>query len=223
MIEPEVTAALGRRYLAFLIDSSLVVATGLGAAFSQSKSFDVVGRDTQGQPLVDPAEFPQIEELLDFELFGRTGAFGRPFVRFQEIGDTVRVFGGDSYRFGLIAALLAALVVFALIPMVLKRTLGMLPFGIGIRTTTGQVAGPHRHLLRTLGLAVDLVPFVLPGAVGFLAARGSTFRQRIGDRIAGTTVVDLRALELADIPAEKIDLRLSELSLIHISEPTRPY
>ncbi len=36
MIEPEVTAVLGRRLLAFLIDSSLVAATGLGVAFQQS-------------------------------------------------------------------------------------------------------------------------------------------------------------------------------------------
>jgi len=206
MIEPEVTAVLGRRLLAFLIDSSLVAATGLGVAFQRSSAFAVVGRDSDDNALVDPGEFSAIEELLDFELFGRSEILGIPVVRAQELGDSYRVFAADSYQSGLLAALVAALVLFGLVPMVLRRTLGMVPVGIGIRKTDGTRAGIGAHLVRTVVGFIDAIPLVIPGALGFITARASKHRQRLGDRVAKTVVVNIKALRDSDIAGERIDL-----------------
>lgn len=208
MIEPEVTAVLGRRLLAFLIDSSLVAATGLGVAFRSSTAFAVVGRDPDDNPFVDPEEFEAIEDMLDFELFGQSEILGFPVVRAQELGDSYRVFGADSYQSGLLAALVAALVLFGLVPIVLQRTLGMVPFGLGIRTTSGTKAGVVAHLKRTIMGFVDAIPFVIPGVLGFITARGSTHRQRLGDRIGKTTVVSVKALRESGIAGETVDLDL---------------
>lgn len=208
MIEPEVTAVLGRRLLAFLLDSSLVAATGLGTAFLTSTAFPVVGRDDAGKALVDPAEFESMRELLDFELLGRSEILGLEVVRAQEFGDSVRVFGASSYAWGLIAAAIAAVILFGIVPMFLKRTIGMLPFGIGIKRTDGTKAGARAHLTRTLVGFFDAIPFVIPGLMGFVMAKGSSHRQRFGDRMAKTVVVDLKALVLSEAPQEKIDLGL---------------
>lgn len=208
MIEPDVTAVLGRRLFAFLIDSSLVAATGLGVAFQSSTAFAVVGRDNVDKALVDPSEFEPMQELLDFELLGQSEILGVEVVRAQEFGDSVRIFSQDSYTFGLLAAALAALVVFGIIPMFLKRTIGMVPVGLGIKKTDGTNAGAGAHLVRTIVGFFDAIPFIIPGALGFLAARGSSYRQRLGDRAAKTTVVDLKALALSEAPREAIDLGL---------------
>ena len=208
MIEPEVTAVLGRRLLAFLIDSSLVVATGLGVAFQTSTAFAVVGRDPADKALVDPAEFQAMEEMLDFELFGQSEILGVPIVRAQELGDSVRVFSSDSYQFGLLAAAAAALILFGLVPAIMQRTIGMLPLGIGIKKSDGSRAGIGTHLVRTVVGVIDAVPFVIPGALGFATARASRHRQRLGDRIAKTVVVDLKALRSSLVAVEKVDLDL---------------
>lgn len=194
MIEPDVTAVLGRRLLAFLLDSSLVAATGLGVAFQNSTAFSVVGRDPEDKALVDPAEFEAMEAMLDFEILGQSEILGFPIVRAQELGDSVRVFGEDSYVSGLSAAAIAAVVLFGVIPILLQRTLGMLPLGLGIRRTDGSRAGIVSHLVRTVVGFIDAIPFVIPGALGFIAARSSSHRQRLGDRFAKTTVVDVKAL-----------------------------
>jgi uncharacterized RDD family membrane protein YckC len=208
MIEPEVTAVLGRRSLAFLIDASLVVVTGLGVAFQTSTAFAVVGRDAADKALVDPAEFESMEEMLDFELFDQSEIFGYPVVRAQEIGDSVRVFSADSYQFGLIAAAVAALVLFGLVPAVLQRTIGMLPLGLGIRKTDGTRADVGAHLKRTIVGVLDAVPFVIPGVLGFVTSLASRHHQRLGDHIAKTVVVDLDALQTARAPGEKVELHL---------------
>lgn len=190
MIEPEVTAVQGRRYLALLLDSSLVAATGLWAAYSQSTALTVVGRDAADEPLVDPSEFERMESLLDFELFGQSEILGVNVVRAQEIGDSMRIFGEDSYLWGLIGAVAAALVVFLIIPTLIQRTLGMLPFGLAIRSIDGDKASVGAHLRRSLGGILDAVPIIVPGLLGFLVAGTSAHHQRIGDRIASTVVVD---------------------------------
>lgn len=208
MIEPEATAGLGRRYLAFLLDSSLVLAAGFGVAFQQSAAFAVVGRDADDAPLVDPDEFGAMRELLEFEVLGRSEILGRPIVRAQEIGDSVRIFGADSYQLGFIAAAVAALTVFGLIPMLLQRTLGMVPLGLGIKKTDGSNPGPGAHLLRSIVGVVDALPVVIPGLIGFLIARGPGLRQRLGDRVARTSVVNLHSHRLAEIPEEEVSTRL---------------
>lgn len=192
MIEPRMTAVSGRRYLALLIDSALVTAAGLAVAFMRSDSFAVIGRDDAGNPLVDPSEFDRMEELLTFDVFGRSEILGINLVRAQEIGDSVRIFGADSYQWGLVAAALASLVVFYTIPAATQRTIGMLPFGLEIRGIDGQRASVGAHLKRSLVGVIDMIPGVVPGLLGLAVASFSTHQQRLGDRVAATVVVDRR-------------------------------
>ncbi len=195
MIEPEVTAVLGRRYVALLLDSSLVAATGLGVAYQRSEAFMVVGRDSTDAPLVDPAEFERMKSLLDFTIVGRSDFLGVNVVRAQEIGDSVRVFAGDSYRMGLIAAAVAAAIVFFVIPALISRTLGMVPVNLTIRKTDGTKPGVGAHLKRSVMGLVDMFPVVVPGLLGMLVASTTPYHQRIGDRVAGTVVVDRTVAE----------------------------
>lgn len=211
MIDRDVTAGLGRRFLAFLIDGSMVTAAGAAVAYQQSQAFDIVGRDANGDPLIDPADFDRYEPLLDFEILGRTGVFDVPFVRSQEIGDVTRVFGADSYLGGALGLLIASLVLFCLVPSVLGRTIGMLPFGIGIRKLDGTRAGVGPNLVRAMFGFIDVLPVVLPGALGFLLASRSARRQRLGGSLSGTAVVSLKALaSFDDSPPISLDLRTGE-------------
>lgn len=195
MIEPEVTAVLGRRYVALLLDSSLVAATGLGVAYQQSEAFAVVGRDSTDAPLVDPGEFERMRTLLDFTILGRSDLFGVNIVRAQEIGGSVRVFAADSYRMGLIAAALAAAIVFFAVPALISRTPGMLPLNLTIRDTDGAKPGVGAHLARSAMGVIDMFPGFVPGLLGMMAAYASPRHQRFGDRVAGTVVVDRTVIE----------------------------
>jgi uncharacterized RDD family membrane protein YckC len=190
MIEPDVTAVLGRRLLAFMIDGGLVAAAAAGAAYQQSTAFGVVGRDASDSALVDPADFEEMNTLLDFEVFGRSEIFGIAVVRAQEIGDSVRVFGADSYLFGALAALVMALVGFWLIPTAMQRTIGMVPVNLMILDRDGGRASRAAHVKRTVFGTIDLLPLLVPGLLGMIAAATTPLHQRIGDRIAGTVVVD---------------------------------
>ncbi len=195
MIEPEVTAVLGRRYVALLLDSSLVAAAGLGVAYQRSEAFTVVGRDSTDAPLVDPADFDRMKSLLDFTILGRSDFLGVNVVRAQEIGDSVRVFAGDSYRMGLIAAALVAAIVFFAIPALIARTPGMVPVNLTIRKTDGTKAGVGAHLKRSVMGVIDMFPGIVPGLLGMLVASTTPRHQRIGDRVADTVVLDRTVAE----------------------------
>ena len=221
MIEPEVTAVLGRRFLAFVIDSALAAAAGISVAYQQSTAFEVVGRDGSDNALVDPADFDEMTALLDFELFGRSEIFGISLVRAQEIGDSVRVFGADSYRFGIMAAVVVALVVFWLIPTFTQRTIGMIPVDLVILDRDGGEAGSVAHMQRTVFGAIDLLPVIIPGLLGMIAAATTPLRQRVGDRVAGTVVVDrtTAAFKARDEHPRPISLDLAPAAAFDDGEP----
>lgn len=91
------------------------------------------------------------------------------------------------------AGLLAALIVLTLIP---ANTAGWTPglrlVRLRVITTAGTRARLHHHLARTVFGLVDLVPFVVPGLLGWYLAHRSPLHQRLGDRLARTIVVDHR-------------------------------
>jgi uncharacterized RDD family membrane protein YckC len=68
-------------------------------------------------------------------------------------------------------------------------TLGKAIAGIQVRRTTGEKCGFQASLLRTLLRLIDGIAVYL---VGFLVAIFSKTRQRIGDHVAGTVVVESR-------------------------------
>ncbi|MEZ5406475.1 MAG: RDD family protein [Acidimicrobiales bacterium] len=91
-----------------------------------------------------------------------------------------------------VAALLAALIILTLVP---ANTSGWSPglrlARLRVMTTTGTRAELHHHLVRTVFGLIDLVPFVIPGLLGWFLAYRSPLHQRLGDRLARTMVVDL--------------------------------
>ena len=108
--------------------------------------------------------------------------------------------GGTAYRWtagGLwltgVAGLLSALIVLALIPANSSGwTPGLRLVRLRVITTAGTRAQLHHHLVRTVVGLVDLLPFVVPGLLGWYLARRSPLHQRLGDRLARTVVVDHR-------------------------------
>ena len=89
------------------------------------------------------------------------------------------------------AAAPVAFCVFALFPA-LARTAspGMLVAGLRLSTISGGPVRFRHHLVRTVVGIIDVLPGAVPGLLGFVIARFSPDRQRLGDRVAGTRVVD---------------------------------
>jgi len=92
-----------------------------------------------------------------------------------------------------VAGLLAALIILTLIP---ANTSGWTPglrlVRLRVMTTAGARARLHHHLVRTVFGLIDLVPFAIPGLLGWYLAHRSPLHQRLGDRLARTMVVGLR-------------------------------
>lgn len=184
MVDSDSTEVLGRRYVAFLVDGALAVAAGVAAAWIRAEKFPVSGRSV--------AQEQQLAELAEFEIFGFKEVLGVPVARAQEIGDTMWVFAGSSWRAGALMAALAAIVLFTIVPALTGRTLGMIPLGLRITDESGERPGVAAHLIRSLVGVIDLVPVVVPGALGFVLARSDRLHRRIGDQVAGTVVVDAK-------------------------------
>jgi uncharacterized RDD family membrane protein YckC len=88
-----------------------------------------------------------------------------------------------------VVALLAWLVGFAAIQAFTGATPGMHAVGLRVVTASGDRAGPRRNAIRSGAWVVDGFPYVVP-LVGYAAAFGDRDAQRLGDRWAGTYVVD---------------------------------
>jgi uncharacterized RDD family membrane protein YckC len=90
-----------------------------------------------------------------------------------------------------VVALLGWLAGFAAIQAFTGATPGKHVVGLRVVTASGDRAGPRRNVIRSLAWAVDGFPYVVPLA-GYAAAFGDRDAQRLGDRWAGTYVVDQR-------------------------------
>lgn len=107
------------------------------------------------------------------------------------IGDTISFWSISSVGLSLSIAAVLALLIGAMIPANFGgSTPGQRLLGLRIVSTDGSEAQLSQHLIRTAGLLVDLIPFVLPGLAGWLNARGSCDQQRYGDEWAATMVID---------------------------------
>ncbi len=102
----------------------------------------------------------------------------------------------------ILAVIVAAAVVGLIVPTLTGgRTPGKLLFGLSTSLEDGGRPSIKHHALRTAGAVADLMPGVVPGLTGFAVAASSPRRQRLGDRLAGTTVIDLTVSENSD-PAD---------------------
>ncbi len=92
----------------------------------------------------------------------------------------------------LLAAFTGIVVVGLIVPTLTGgRTPGKLLFGLSLSLEGGGRPSIRHHALRTAAAIADLMPGVVPGLTGFAVAASSPRRQRLGDRLAGTTVIDL--------------------------------
>jgi uncharacterized RDD family membrane protein YckC len=101
---------------------------------------------------------------------------------------------GGSFSFNLHgpAALALFVAVFAYWVVgehVFGTTIGKRIFGIRVVGADGGNPSWGAAIVRTLFRIVDSFPYVVPYLVGFISAISGSGRQRIGDRVAGTRVV----------------------------------
>jgi uncharacterized RDD family membrane protein YckC len=98
---------------------------------------------------------------------------------------------GSTGPLGAMAVVVAWLVgVLTLWQGITGRTPGKVLVGIRTVDASGDPPGVGRAALRTTAWAIDAFPYVVPGLTGYAAAFGSTHHQRVGDRLAGTFVID---------------------------------
>lgn len=79
---------------------------------------------------------------------------------------------------------------------------------VGLRCVgpDGQPPGVKAGIVRTAGWALDGFPYLLPGLAGFAMLMSTDDETRVGDRLAGTRVVDARATARAHLRASETAL-----------------
>jgi uncharacterized RDD family membrane protein YckC len=157
------TAVVGRRVVAYIIDSIVVIAIVAIAWFALTKK--IPGGCTAGGVTIN--------------------------------GDCHGFEGGSSNRaIWLLISFLASLTVFAILPGLRGSSPGKAIAGIRVVSRDGGTPGIGRGVVRWLMYIVDGFPYILPMLVGFIAAMTDKAQhRRLGDRVAGTLVVDKRAAE----------------------------
>jgi len=96
-------------------------------------------------------------------------------------------------------------------------TIGKWLAGIRVTTKDGNLPGFRRAALRSLLRVVEVNPILLAGLPAGLLADRSQYRQRLGDRLAGTFVVKYR-----DLSKSLPWLRISRLPGPHANFLERP-
>jgi uncharacterized RDD family membrane protein YckC len=174
-MDPTLTHVLRRRALAAVLDLLVVAAVLAAAAALLVERFapDATGAFT-------PDDAARLNELAD-----------QPN-RAQEWSDTLLVLGGERLLGTLAVGVAGFLVVYVLLPGLTGRTPGKRLFALRLVRVDGARPGLGRSALRTVVGVVDVLPVVPPWLVGLVLARRSPTRQRLGDRVAHTLVVDDR-------------------------------
>jgi uncharacterized RDD family membrane protein YckC len=121
-----------------------------------------------------------------------------------EIGGKCRAFthssSGDRSIWFLIVAL-APILIFWVLQGLTGKTPGKAIVGIKTVNAGGRPPGVGRAALRSTLTIVDGFPYFIPYLVGFIVALNSDHHQRIGDKAAGTYVVDKAAQGALAAPA----------------------
>lgn len=166
------TKVMGRRVLASIVDGLLLGAINFGLFFAMAeKDTDVLKKLTEGEYSPEDSTYGNIT-----------------------IGDNEWSIVGGKF----LLYLLIVLVVFALIDWVLQGLKGWTPGKLmtGIRTVKadGTPPGIGKAIARWFLWIADGFPYFIYGLVGFIVAMTNDKRQRIGDKVAGTFVVEASAM-----------------------------
>jgi uncharacterized RDD family membrane protein YckC len=100
----------------------------------------------------------------------------------------VRYSGGAS-----VGAWLIGIAYFTLMEGTIGATVGKLLVGLRVRGEDGAAAGLGRAFVRNLLRVIDALPYALPYLLGAILVWASPTRQRLGDRIANTVVINHRS------------------------------
>jgi uncharacterized RDD family membrane protein YckC len=179
---PDTDGLLGRRLAAGVVDLGVVLATALVSAAALGERFTII-QGVDGQPVITPSEQARVTELVG------------PLSRAYRLGDTLLAFSTPMVVAAAISAMTAAVLVGVMVPAVTGgQSIGKKLFGLRVVSLDGVPPPLARHVMRTAAGLADLMPVVLPGLTGLAVAAFSPARQRIGDRVAKTIVVDARCL-----------------------------
>ncbi|MGF1596350.1 MAG: RDD family protein [Acidimicrobiales bacterium] len=172
-----------RRIVAWIVDLVIIAVPSAVVALSQAERF--VGNVTgDGSLRFGGAQTARLAEL------------DGPLVVHWTQGRNLHVWAGSGLLITVVAVVCLAVIVLALVPANLEgATPGMRQVQLHITTVDGDPPTLGAHLARTAVGLVDLAPYVLPGLVGLGFALGPG-GQRLGDRVAGTVVVDRRHPDL---------------------------
>ncbi len=170
MLDP--TKVVGRRIVAFIIDSIILCAISLAVFFAMAEEDGEFTRKV----LVD-------EYSADETRFGRF-----------EVGDDEYSIVGEKY-------LLCIAIMFAIwglyrwvLPGLRGWTPGKLLVGIRVVGEDGRFAGVLRNAVREILLIVDDFPYFIPMLTGFVVAMATERHQRVGDLAVATFVVQKDAV-----------------------------
>ena len=113
-----------------------------------------------------------------------------------EVGGNCRGFTEDSSGRGIfiLISLAASLIVYWIMPGLTGTSPGKSALGIRIIARDGGKPGLGRALVRYLMWIVDSFPYIIPYLTGFITALVDDQHRRLGDRVAGTLVVDKSAV-----------------------------
>jgi uncharacterized RDD family membrane protein YckC len=168
----ESTKVMGRRVLAYIIDGILLSAVNVGVFFAMAeKDTDVVQKLTSGEYSPTDTTYGNIT-----------------------IGDHEwAIVGGKFWLY-----LAIGLAVFVLYDWVLQGlkgwTIGKLITGIRTVKEDGTAPGIGKAVVRWFLWVADGFPYIIFGLLGFIVALTNDQRQRIGDKVAGTYVIEARAM-----------------------------
>ncbi len=178
MLDPSLTNVLRRRVLASLVDLAVLGAIGLVAARFLAEKFIVSARDDRGAVFATVEEFERLQEMD-----------ASWYVYKAEFGDTWYVIDGPILLMVLAIVGFFGFLLLAVLPSKTDATIGKRLLGLRVTDLLGERAALSQHITRFVFGAVDLLPIVLPGLLGWILASMSTHTQRLGDRMAQTAVI----------------------------------
>lgn len=205
MLDPFLTNVLKRRIGAAAIDLGLVVVGVLATASLLAEKFTPDRDPATGEAIWSTADQARLAEIGLDEWHGA-----------QWLGNTEYVLTGQSRAIVLALALAAVFLTLVVLPTISGASVGQRVFGLRVSNLRGEVVGIKQHLLRFIGGAIDGFPYVIPGLLGFALVAKSKQRQRLGDRLAKTTVIDaqndVRLLSDDEIGKRDADTQASKAS-----------
>ena len=180
MLDPEIIPSLRRRIAAFAVDFGLVtVLTGL-VGRSRFQEFELERTPGTNELIPTAEQFEAISKLAE--------GFNRKIER----GDSWFIIDGMGVLLTLLVGTVLSIIFFVAVPANTGWSPGKRLFGLRVIDTDGGTPTLLSFFARSIVGLIDLLPVVVPGLLGFFLASRHTDRHRLGDRIAGTTVVDAR-------------------------------